>query len=142
MTNRTMSTSGTCRPADVCPSAVPEPYGENQPRTGMMSRDRMYRMENNGGGSGGDGGCSLCGRLDGYPLAMAYVPMQRFENLYSPETALCAGTVFADLDKPFCGKAVSDSAYPRRPAKTCGAGNSSCGCGTAGAGMSERGGYR
>lgn len=36
-------------------------------------------------------------------LAMAYVPFQRFCNLYPPERALEAGTLFADLDKPFLG---------------------------------------
>jgi len=42
--------------------------------------------------------------VDNLPLAMAYVPMQRFENLYDSEHGLCRGTIFADLDKPFCGK--------------------------------------
>lgn len=41
--------------------------------------------------------------VDDFPLAMAYVPMQRFENLYSLDEALCAGTLFKDLDKPFLG---------------------------------------
>ena len=39
-------------------------------------------------------------------LAMAYVPRQTFGALYNNQDALCAGTVFADLDKPFCGKGV------------------------------------
>lgn len=39
-------------------------------------------------------------------LTMAYVPMQKFGALYNNEDALCAGTLFADLDKPFCGKGV------------------------------------
>ena len=41
--------------------------------------------------------------VDDFPLAMAYIPMQRFENLYSIDEALCAGTLFKDLDKPFLG---------------------------------------
>ncbi|MBO4453043.1 MAG: spore coat associated protein CotJA [Clostridia bacterium] len=36
-------------------------------------------------------------------LAMAYVPFQRFENLYDPEKALARGTLFACLDLPFTG---------------------------------------
>ncbi len=40
-------------------------------------------------------------------LAMAYVPRQIFGALYNDADALCAGTVFADLDKPFCGKGVT-----------------------------------
>lgn len=34
-------------------------------------------------------------------LAFAYVPFQRFENIYSVEKALCRGTIFKDLDIPF-----------------------------------------
>lgn len=41
--------------------------------------------------------------VNDFPLAMAYIPMQRFENLYSSDEALNAGTLFKDLDKPFCG---------------------------------------
>ncbi len=41
--------------------------------------------------------------IDNAVLAMAYVPMQKFGRLYNNEDALCAGTMFADLDKPFCG---------------------------------------
>ena len=39
-------------------------------------------------------------------LAMAYVPMQMFGNLYDSKKGLQAGTIFADLDKPFCGRGV------------------------------------
>lgn len=41
--------------------------------------------------------------VDNFPLAMAYIPMQKFENIYSLDEALCAGTLFKDLDKPFLG---------------------------------------
>ena len=41
--------------------------------------------------------------VDDFPLAMAYIPMQKFENLYSLDEALCAGTLYKDLDKPFSG---------------------------------------
>ena len=53
-------------------------------------------------------------------LAMAYVRMQSLDALYDPCTALIAGTVFPDLDKPFCGEVISASAYPSPPARTCG----------------------
>ena len=36
--------------------------------------------------------------------AMAYVPMQRFEQIYDLSTALKNGTLFPELCKPFCGK--------------------------------------
>lgn len=38
------------------------------------------------------------------PVAMAYVPRQRFGRVYDLDKALQAGTIFADLDKPFWGK--------------------------------------
>lgn len=38
------------------------------------------------------------------PLAMAYVPMQLFDQLYSEDKALEAGTAFPELDKPFTGR--------------------------------------
>ena len=37
-------------------------------------------------------------------IAMAYVPWQQFRNLYDLDRALQAGTIFAELDKPFTGK--------------------------------------
>lgn len=38
-------------------------------------------------------------------LTMAYVPFQQYNSkLYSPAQGLECGTVFPDLDKPFCGK--------------------------------------
>ena len=37
-------------------------------------------------------------------LAMAYVPMQDYGALYDENAALNAGTLFPELDKPFCGK--------------------------------------
>ena len=40
-------------------------------------------------------------------LAMAYVPFQQAPVLYEDdEKSLAAGTVFPQLDKPFCGKGV------------------------------------
>ena len=42
--------------------------------------------------------------LGHFPLAMAYVPWQRFGQTYDLSKALCVGTIFPELDKPFCGK--------------------------------------
>lgn len=36
-------------------------------------------------------------------LDMAYVPIQKFQCLYDPPKGLHAGTIFAELDKPFLG---------------------------------------
>lgn len=35
--------------------------------------------------------------------AMAYVPFQQYGAVYEPEEALLYGTLFPDLNKPFCG---------------------------------------
>ena len=37
-------------------------------------------------------------------LAMAYIPYQSWGEVYEPERALDAGTLFPDLDKPFYGR--------------------------------------
>lgn len=42
--------------------------------------------------------------LGQFPIAMAYVPWQRFGQTYELSKGLCAGTIFPELNKPFCGK--------------------------------------
>ena len=42
--------------------------------------------------------------LKDLPLTMAYVPMQTLGDVYEPEDALCAGTLFPALDKPVLGR--------------------------------------
>ncbi len=39
-------------------------------------------------------------------VAMAYVPFQLDTTSYSAEKALCEGTLFPVLNKPFCGRSV------------------------------------
>jgi hypothetical protein len=34
---------------------------------------------------------------------MAYVPMQKYENICSPEDGFASGTMFGDLNLPFYG---------------------------------------
>lgn len=41
-------------------------------------------------------------------LAMAYVPTQKFEELYNPEVGFDRGTVFCALDLPYLGVPVDD----------------------------------
>ncbi len=43
-------------------------------------------------------------KLKDLPIAMAYVPMQKWNEVYSENDALCRGTLFPELDKPFYGK--------------------------------------
>lgn len=40
------------------------------------------------------------GRED-FALGMAYVPWQQWRDLYTPDRALCVGTIFRELDMPF-----------------------------------------
>lgn len=40
--------------------------------------------------------------LQDLPLAMAYVPIQSWGDTYPPSKALCRGTLFPQLDLPFC----------------------------------------
>lgn len=37
------------------------------------------------------------------PLAMAYVPWQKWQKLYDAEKGFCSGTIFQELYLPFCG---------------------------------------
>ena len=41
---------------------------------------------------------------DDMSLAMAYVPWQKWKDIYELEKALCVGTIFCELDMPFHGK--------------------------------------
>ncbi|HOV68936.1 MAG TPA: spore coat associated protein CotJA [Clostridia bacterium] len=40
------------------------------------------------------------------PLGMAYVPLQRWENVFSAEEGFEKGTMFADLYLPYLGEVV------------------------------------
>lgn len=42
--------------------------------------------------------------LDGLPIAMAYVPCQKWQNVCDPCKGFRKGTIFEDLCKPFLGK--------------------------------------
>ena len=42
-------------------------------------------------------------RADEFPIAMAYVPWQKWKDIYEPSRALNVGSIFAELDKPFMG---------------------------------------
>ncbi|MCL2578787.1 MAG: spore coat associated protein CotJA [Oscillospiraceae bacterium] len=44
-------------------------------------------------------GCGYC-----VTLGMAYIPMQVWGNLYTPEDGFARGTIFEELDLPFVGK--------------------------------------
>ena len=51
-----------------------------------------------------DCGCGIKDPLEDLPIAMAYVPWQRWRDLYDSNKGFHRGTIFRDLDKSFCGK--------------------------------------
>lgn len=48
--------------------------------------------------------CDQSGRMEQFPIGMAYVPWQKFCDLYDPHQGLSRGTLFKELDYPFYGK--------------------------------------
>lgn len=44
-----------------------------------------------------------CETIENMPLAMAYVPWQQWKTVYDLNKALEIGTIFPELDLPFCG---------------------------------------
>ncbi|HHU16783.1 MAG TPA: spore coat associated protein CotJA [Clostridiales bacterium] len=46
---------------------------------------------------------SSCDAVDVCRVGMAYVPMQRWRDIYDTKKALSRGTIFAELDMPFLG---------------------------------------
>lgn len=82
-------------------SGSPMNSGMNRPvpsmNTGMNRSSGMPAMENRHS-------CREYHREKEFPIAMAYVPWQKFQKIYDPAKALCQGTIFAELDLPFCGK--------------------------------------
>ncbi len=67
------------------------------------SRRDMGRYSQQGRGS-----CSF-EKMDQYPLAMAYVPWQKFGSTYELEKGFHKGTIFPELDLPFMRARCSKS---------------------------------
>ena len=42
--------------------------------------------------------------MDKFPVGMAYVPWQNWNQIYELDKALSRGTLFPELDKPFIGR--------------------------------------
>ncbi len=85
-----------CGYDDGCESNMSERYG--------MAKNEM----NGTGGCGCKNDCTTdrCGGwgLSSHPLAMVYSPCQAWRDAYTPDVALCRGTLFSELDLPFEGK--------------------------------------
>ena len=76
------------------------------PRRSMQSRQSMQSGQSSQG---------CCRQMNGcpdthdhfpadMPIGMAYVPWQKWQDLYDPDKSLESGTIFEELDKPFLGK--------------------------------------
>jgi len=50
-----------------------------------------------------DGNYQYSANFENWPLAMAYVPMQKWGDVYEPAEALRNATIFPELNLPFLG---------------------------------------
>ncbi len=100
-----------------------KPYGRNPYGRNMNGMNNMNQYGNRPGHMRGNGNCNSCNPVPPSPmnslsdcgcnenntkmrnmsLAMGYVPMQSWGELYDPDTAICQGTAFPDLNLIFCG---------------------------------------
>ena len=76
--------------------------------TGGSGSDISPDSGNTGGSAGNDNNWQNDGTFDSMylgslPIAMCYVPNQRWKTTYSLDKALTVGTVFPELDLPFKG---------------------------------------
>ena len=75
----------------------------------MNLNDMLAAVETNSGAPANPGTCCpLDSSMSAFPaetpVGMAYVPYQKWKNVYEPSVALERGTAFQDLDKPFIGE--------------------------------------
>lgn len=74
------------------------PYSSPMSPPGCGRPDRM-RERNGGRYFQKEGQC-----LNELPLAMAYVPLQRWQDIYQADEGFQRGTIFQELDLPFTGR--------------------------------------
>lgn len=68
-----------------------------------MARNNVQRVPYSGDAGNNNSCCIDPDCINSFPLVMSYTPMQVFRNLYDPDSGLCHGTVFRELDLPFYG---------------------------------------
>ncbi len=81
----------------------------NQSGCDTCGNTRMANSCDTCGGARVTNACDDCGgsardELRGMPLAMGFVPWQKFECTYDTMEGFRAGTIFPELDKPFYGR--------------------------------------
>lgn len=94
-----------CQPAQTRPDCGCQP-AQTRPDCGCQSRPSRPDNGCQSAPSRPDCGCGQ-GRpssnsIDSFEIAMAYVPWQRWKRTYDPHRSLMSGTIFPELDKPFC----------------------------------------
>lgn len=67
---------------------------------GHLSGSGKHFPANDGCGCSGAMNSSM-EKIDQYPIAMAYVPWQKYGETFDLETGFHIGTIFPELDKPF-----------------------------------------
>lgn len=104
---------GNRRPASCgMPNSVPymTPISYENPSCNTHGNCNMNVSTKTGENHSSDSSChrktcfSMYKHLDHLPVAMAYVPFQKFTTTFDICYALKVGTIFPDLCKPFCGK--------------------------------------
>lgn len=81
---------------------------------GCAAGSAAYRYARRGERAADDGGCArqepwngctggVISPADDLPVTMAYAPRQSWVNTYDSAAALCRGSLFPELDKPFTG---------------------------------------
>ena len=86
-----------------CSSSV---NGCNQQQSNVRPRRESCEVPYCDCDTAGEMSCAVKGRYDtlgDMAVAMAYVPWQMWRNILDVEKGLCCGTIFEDLNKPFCG---------------------------------------
>ncbi len=78
-------------------SNAPMDSGTVARREVMSGRESAVRPEMPTNSGSMNSSCDI----DQFPVGMAYVPWQRWQQVYPVEKAMNRGTIFPDLDKPF-----------------------------------------
>lgn len=71
--------------------------------SGAMNHDGSMKNDNGGSKNRSMNQSMNCSmeKIDQYPIAMAYVPWQKYGDTFDLETGFRIGTIFPELDQPF-----------------------------------------
>lgn len=95
-----------CHNPEPCECHKPEPCGCHKPEPCECHKPEpcgCHKPEPCGCHKPDSCGCHY-DALEDFPIAMAYVPWQKWQNLYESCKGFQRGTIFKDLSKPFLGR--------------------------------------